>query len=139
MKLSKSKSFVFQEGRCPETGKTCEFKISTEKINWLHKYGPDDKFYNLQNLPFAISNPVAIFKGLERFGHEMSYCFVAKPARRFVGDGLSKPLEEGFVFLVFVSSNFEIFDWRFEKACETGEFPENHDTRFTDKIWANNP
>ena len=139
MKLSKSKVFVVQDGRCPESGQKCEFKISTEKINWLHKYGPDDKFYNLQNVPFAVNHPHAIFKGLEREGHETSYCFVAKPARRFINDTLSEPLRAGLVFVVFVSSNLEIFNWRFEKACGDGKFPENHAARFTKLIWEKNP
>jgi hypothetical protein len=139
VKLSKSKVFAVQEGKCPENGQKCEFKISTEKINALHKYGPDDKFYNLRNLPFAIAEPDAIFKGLQREGHETSYCYVSRPSRRFVTEETSVPVEDGFVFVVFVTSNLEIFDWRFEKACPDGRLPENHDTRFTKLIWENKP
>src|SRR6266446_1403048 len=105
----------------------------------LLTYGPDDKFYNLQNVPFAVNHPHAIFKGLEREGHETSYCYVAKPVRRFINDTLSEPLRAGLVFVVFVSSNLEIFNWRFEKACGDGKFPENHHARFTKLIWENNP
>lgn len=35
-------------------------------------------FYNWKNLPYALTHPCAIFKGLERDGHEHSYCYVAK-------------------------------------------------------------
>jgi hypothetical protein len=139
VKLSKSKAFAVQDGRCPESGQKCEFKISTEKINWRHKCGPDDKFYNLQNLPFAVNSPNAIFKGLKREGHETSYCYVARPARRFVSETTSVPLEDGLVFVVFITSNLEIYDWRFEWACDDGKLPENHETRFTTLIWENNP
>src|SRR5213594_5083803 len=93
MKLSKSKAFAIQDGKCPESDQTCDFKISTEKINWLHKHGPDDKFYNIQNLPFAVNHPIAIFKGLKREGHENSYCYVAIPARRFINDTESLPVD----------------------------------------------
>jgi hypothetical protein len=137
MKLSKSKAFVVQEGKCPESGQSCEFKISTEKIIWLHKYGPDDKFYNIQNLPFAVNHPNAIFKGLKRDGHDNSYCYVASPVRRFVGDTASKSLSDEWVFLVFVSQNLEVFDWRFERAGQDHKLPENHETRFTTLIWEN--
>jgi hypothetical protein len=137
MKLSKSKAFAIQDGRCPKSGKNCEFKISTEKINWLHKHGPDDKFYNIRNLPFAVNNPNAIFKGLDREGHENSYCYVASPTRRFVDDTISKPVNDEWVFLVFVSQNLEIFDWRFERSGTDGKLPENYATRFTTLIWEN--
>ncbi len=139
VKLSRSKAFVLQEGRCPENEQTCEFKISTQKINWLHKHGPDDKFYNLRNVPFAISRPTAIFRGLEREGHETSYCYVASPARRFVDDSNNVPVKDGYVFVVFISSNLEIFDWRFERSDGGGKLPENHQTRFTKLIWENKP
>jgi len=139
MKLSKSKVFAVQDGKCPEGGEKCEFKISTDKINWLHKNGPDDKFYNLQNVPFALNNPTAIFKGLKREGHEKSYCYVATPARRFLNDTASKPMKPGMVFLVFVSPNLEVFNWRFEPADSSGKLPENHEVRFTKLIWENKP
>lgn len=135
MNLNKSKAFATQEGKCPESEGKCEFKISTEKIKWLHKYGPDDKFYNLQNVPFAINNPRAIFKGLKRDGHETSFCYAAKPARRFIDDTNSEPLRAGFIFLVFVCPNLEIFNWRFERAESGGTLPENHVARFTKLIW----
>ena len=131
--------FVIQEGKHPESRQECEFKISTEKISWLHKYGPDDKFYNLQNVPNALNHPNAIWKGLEREGHENSYCYVAKVARRFVSDTASKPVGDDWVFVVFVSLNLEVFDWRFEKVGGNGKFPENHDVRFTKLIWESNP
>ena len=137
MKLSTSKAFVVQDGKCPESGQRCEFKISTGKISWLHKYGPDDKFYNIWNLAFAVNNPNAIFKGLKREGHDNSYCYSASPARRFVNDSESIPINDGWIFLVFVSHNLEIFDWRFEHAGPVGRLPENHETRFTKLIWEN--
>ncbi len=137
MKLSKSKAFAVQDGKCTESGEKCEFKISTSKISWLHKHGPDDKFYNIQNLPYAINHPNAIFKGLKRDAHEQSYCYVASPDRRFVNDTNSVRLSPGWVFLVFVSSNLEIFDWRFERADKNGKLPENYETRFTTLIWEN--
>src|SRR5256885_14262500 len=126
MELSRSKAFVIQEGRCPESGEKCEFKISTQKIKWIHKFGTDDKFYNLRNVPFAINEPTAIFKGLKRDEHEGSYCYVANPAQRFINDEISKRVEPGMVFLVFILSTHEIFDWRFERADSSGKLPENY-------------
>jgi hypothetical protein len=139
MKLSKSKAFAVQNGKCPETGQSREFKISTDKISWIHKTGTDDKFYNLQNVPFTISSPHAIFRGLKREGHETSYCYVAKPVRRFTSESESVPVGDGFVFVVFVSSNFEIFNWRFERADGGGKLPENHHSRFAELLWVNKP
>jgi hypothetical protein len=89
----------------------------------LNKHGPTDVFYNLKNVPFAVSHPSAIFKGLEREGHENSYCYVAKPHRRFLNETESAPVGEEWVFVVFVTANLEIVKWRFEKAdaVNTGE------------------
>jgi hypothetical protein len=76
---------------------------------------------------------------LQREGHEISYCYVAKPTKRFVTENTSVPVEDGFVFVAFVSSNLEIFDWRFEKSCPDGSLPDNYETRFTKLIWENKP
>ena len=102
----------------------------------FHKYGPEHVYYNLANLPFAMTTPAVIFRGLDRQGHEHSYCYVAKPMRRFVADGQSVPLEKGFVFAVFVKKTLEIFDWRFERCdSNNAKYPENHKTRFGTVIW----
>lgn len=139
MKLNRSRSFAIERGKHPESGNECDFKISTEKILWRHKYGPTDVFYNLRNVPFALTNPTAIFKGLERIGHENSYCYVAKVMRRFVSDSDSEPVEDDWIFLVFVTANLEIFDWRFERQNTRNGLPENEETRFTKLIWPNRP
>jgi hypothetical protein len=139
VKVSKSKAFVVEMGRCPESGDECEFKISTQRILWIHKNGPSDKFYNLRNVPFAINHPDLIFKGLQRDGHESSFCYVSRPVRRFISDIENVPVEEGWVFLVFFNSRLEIFDWRFEKAGQNSRFPENHVERFRELIWPTKP
>ena len=135
LKLNKSRSFCVQTGRCPDSNAECEFKISTQKILWCHKSAPEHVFYNLRNVPFAISNPHAIFRGLEREGHEKSYCYVAVVDRRFVSDINSVLVDDDLVFLVFATSNLEIFDWRFEKVSPNSRLPENHEKRFKQLIW----
>jgi hypothetical protein len=86
-------------------------------------------------VPFALNKPRAIFKGLEREGHETSYCYVAQVARRFISDNHSIPVDNKWVFLVFVSSSLEVFWWRFEKSVGNSGLPENYETRFTKQIW----
>lgn len=136
MSLNKSKSFAFLTGRCPESDGECKFKISTEKILWSHSgRGPAHLFYNLNNVPFAISNPCAIFKGLEREGHENSYCYAARPARRFISDTESVPVQDGFTFLVFVNSSLEIFDWGFEETHPNSKLPTGYSARYKQIIW----
>lgn len=136
MALNKARTFAMQTGKCPNGVGECSFKISTEKIKARHKYAPDDVFYNLRNVPYAISSPTAIYQGLEREGHEKSYCYCSKPARRFKSDTESVPVGDGFVFLVFVTEALEIFDWRFEKCCSNNpQVPENHDKRYKQLIW----
>jgi hypothetical protein len=134
--LTKSKVFAVVTGKCPESSGECEFKISTSKIRWLNTHGPTDVFYSLKNVPFTMSEPCAIFKGLEREGQENSYCYVAKPNRRFRGEDQSVAVGEEWVFLVFLSSNLEIFNWRFERADAVDNFvPENYKTRFKKLLW----
>jgi len=135
MKLNKTRAVAVETGKCPESDGQCEFKISTQKILWCHKSAPDDIFYNLRNVPFAINSPCAIFKGLERDGHENSYCYVARPARRFIDDEHSVPVGDGWVFLVFMTNALEIFGWRFERADASKNRPENYERRFKQLIW----
>src|SRR5262245_14537605 len=136
MELNKARTYATQTARHPVNGGECEFRISADLIMRKNKYGPDDVFYNLRNVPFAVNHPQAIFKGLDRDGHENSYCYAACPCRRFVSDNNSLPVEDGFVFLVFVTADFDIFDWRFEKTDDIDkQLPRNYKHRFGELIW----
>lgn len=136
MQVSKSRAFVLQKGTGPDGESECQFRISTQKLLWLSTNGPAHAFYNVQNVPFAVAKPCAIFKGLERGGHENSYCYVAKPRRRFISDTVNVVIGEEWVFLVFVTPTFEIFDWRFERAdTRHKEYPEKYEERFKELVW----
>jgi hypothetical protein len=131
MQLNPEKTFVVQDGRHPETGEKCEYRIAIKRVERLHKFGPEDVYYNLRNIPYALSKPCAIFKGLDRGGCEHCYCIAAKVQRRFISDDISKPVDEKFLFLVFVDEDLEIFSWTFEpRDAKNPNYPINHEKRF---------
>lgn len=114
----------------------CEFKISTQRILHFRAHGPDHVYFNLKNLPNALQFPLAVFQGLDREGHEKSVCYVAKPRSRFVDENTSLTVDSSSVFVVFITSTLEVFDWRFEKADERDDkFPVGYAQRFGSLVW----
>lgn len=136
MHLNTSKSLAIQRGARPWVPDEVDFKLATKKILHFNKYRPDDVVYNALNIPYGLTSPCAVFQGLQREEHELSLCYVSRPKQRFIGENISVSLGQGWVFLVFVNSSLEIFDWRFEKADELdSRFPKGYSNRFDKKLW----
>lgn len=137
MDLSKEKQFVLITGIHPESRQPCTFKISTERIRKMSSSHPAHVIGNLRNVETAVSEPLAIWKGLKRDGEESSYCYCARPPRRYVNEDESVKTEDAFVFLVFINSALEVLKWRFEKADETDKNrPDDFSRRFDTLLWS---
>lgn len=103
----------------------------------MHKMGWKTLF-NWKNLPYGLNYPVAVFKGLEREGHDESYCYVSKPHRVWTGEGDDDWFirSEGYVFAIYMFDSLEIFSWKFEKTDDVNfDFPERFESRYAQKVW----
>ncbi len=118
----------------PISGLEREFFLSQSTADHLLRCGPSSKYFAIQSAVMVIENPLMIFKGLERDGKEDALCFVGKPDR--FGDGWKAPASPGWIFLVFVTGDGVIFEWRWEKSVsESDSNPSDCNARFGELIW----
>ncbi len=72
-------------------------------------------------LPSVLQKPTAVFRGLlrekdqERSGRGW-LCYCGRPEYAYDRDGGRVPPREGFVFLAFMTDDFVVYNWRWEKA-----------------------
>ncbi len=101
------------------------------KMGWM-------SFFNWKNLPYALNNPTAIFKGLARDGHEHSFCYVSKPVRYWTGEGPDdwRRNDPTLVFTVYMMGTLEIYSWKFEKADIDNNYPVNYKERYGELLWS---
>jgi hypothetical protein len=123
------KGYETAKGLAPDGGE-CEFNLLKQQIDHFRREGPEHKFWELFSLVETLKEPVVIAEGLKREGFESALCYVGKPKR--YGDGWESPTPPKMVFLVCMTQDFKIFEWRWEKEDqERLDCPENAATRFT--------
>lgn len=96
----------------PNSQKTREAFIAKIQIEHLLKWGPATRYYEILSVAEVLEQPTSVHKGLNREGKENALCYVGKPHR--FGDGWNSPGFPGMVFLVFVTDDDVIFEWRWE-------------------------
>jgi hypothetical protein len=90
------------------------FIIAKQKIDDLQKWGPQTKFYELEQVKETLGSPDAIFSGLKREDFRDSHCFSKVPATRKLKSRIEVPFPPDLVFLVFVNRDHRgcvILDW----------------------------
>lgn len=96
-------------------------------------------------VPDAISEPEHIFSGLRSEEDEMwgptegegacRYCYVSRPAVRYVADGRAREPEPDEVFLVFVSDELAVYHWAWYKADSVKrDLTVNYANRFEEQL-----
>jgi len=122
------------EGLAPDGSGNREFLVSQQQIKHFQQYGPEVKFWELSSVSETLKEPLVIAEGLEREGFERALCYMGKPRRH--GDGWSGPPRPNMVFLVCMTHDFKIFEWRWEKEDPNNiNCPENAAKRFTEIKW----
>ena len=82
----------------------------------------------------VLKSPLVIFQGLKREGKETAFCYVGKPQRH--GEDWSGPGPNGMVFMVCVTVDGVVFEWRWEKENKVdGNRPKDIKQRFENEIW----
>lgn len=113
-----------------------EFWINKDVIQHHYKRGPLHKFYELHLVKEVMAAPAVIFRGLEREGQEEAYCYAGLASCGYTnrGDRLPPPL--GMTFAVYVTKDFLIFRWGWERSHEqTLTYPENYPNRYRSQLW----
>jgi len=103
------------EGFWPGERSPIEFYVAQQKVDYLQRCGQSSVYYGLHSAIEVLKAPGAIFEGLQREGQGRSYCFSGVP-RRYSED-TEMPPPPGMVFVVYMTSNRVIFEWRWERQA----------------------
>ena len=87
-------------------------------------------------VPESFLTPKAVFRGVRAEGEPNWLCYVARPSQAYdYRDGTCRKAWHGEVFLIYVDDFRIIRDAFWVKADQNDpDLPENHDTRFNDRL-----
>ena len=116
------------------TGGEAEYFVSIAYVDHLRQYGPDARLWELGSVEQTIREPAMVFQGLRRDGKRDALCFVGKPKR--FGQDWTAPGPPGMVFLIFLTADRVIYEWRWEKEDSSDPgYPGDYKRRFEKRIW----
>lgn len=121
-------------GQNPDGKGKVECRFAIQHIEQIKAHAPESKFFEIQSAVEVLERPTLIYKGLERSGFEEGLCYIGVP-RRF-REGVEMPPPPKMIFLVCLTKDFKVFEWRWERedAIKTG-FPCDEKRRFTELKW----
>ena len=115
----------------------CIFKIRLSLVEFNKVHGPEHRFYQLDLACKLTKKPTHIFRDLKRAGENLSLCYSGIPRCNYDNAGIPGPFPKGMVFVVFVTKDRFIVDWRVEEADkEDPTKPVNHRRRFGNLIYS---
>jgi hypothetical protein len=104
-------------------------------VEHVQRYGPEHKFHELKLVKEVLELPTVIFEGL-RDEQEDGLCYAGIPSGSYTNQGRKKPVPRGKTFLAFVTSNGQVFQWRWEDEDPDWEgYPIAWRARFTRQKW----
>jgi hypothetical protein len=126
----------------PQTGHMMEVKFSPEKLRACAERSQGQIQEAAYSVPMILQHPKAVFRGLKRDADEPKkpaeegwLCYSGIPDLAYNEDGTPRPVWPDEVFLVFVSSGKEVYNWYWDKCDpDNPNFPEDHVTRFQERI-----
>jgi hypothetical protein len=122
------------QGLAPSGEGESEFRISQAHLAHFEENGPAYKYYEAFSIDETIKSPLIIAEGLRREGYEEGLCYIGKPKKH--GKDWSGPGPPKMVFLVCMSKDFKIFEWRWEKEdMARPNYPDKLTERFTKIKW----
>ncbi len=114
---------------------TQEFRIPHALVEHIERYGPEHKFHELKLVKEVLELPTVIFEGL-REEQEDGLCYAGIPSGSYTNQGTKMPPLEGKTFLVFLSNDRKVFQWRWEEADpERSGYPVQWRVRFGSQKW----
>lgn len=115
----------------PNDGKPWEVMVSHAKMDLIASRGPMHAKELAWSVREVLSSPHAVFQGVREEGEETWLCYVGRPRHAFNKAGQAVPPYRGEVFLVFVTDERVVYNWRWEK-CDPSDpkLPEGYAGRF---------
>jgi hypothetical protein len=112
-----------------------EFRIPNSLVEHVQRYFPAHKFHELKLVKEVLELPTVVFEGL-REEQEEGLCFAGIPSGSYTNQGSKKPPLKGKTFLVFLTEDGKVFQWRWEEADPDRKgYPENWQKRFGKQKW----
>ena len=113
---------------------TKQFYFGDEQVAHLRRNGPERKWWEMKSAVDVLKAPNAIFEGLLRENHDNSLCYVGMPKE--YGPFMEQEPATGIVFLVFVTCDGLVFEWRWEaEDPDCRGMPLNAKSRFKTLKW----
>ncbi|MFO0969765.1 MAG: hypothetical protein U0793_29770 [Gemmataceae bacterium] len=117
------------QGMSPTGHGRQEFRIPNSLV------GPEDKFHELKLVKEILELPTVVFEGL-REEQEAGLCYAGIPSGSYTNQGRKKRPLDGKTFLVFLTEEGKVFQWRWEEAdAEREGYPEKWQERFGSQKW----
>lgn len=121
----------------PLDGQFFTVTVTRARVAAIKRLGIGAERELLENVPLTLLKPLAVFRGLvERPNAENSLCYVARPEWRYELDtGKKIAAPDNRVYLAFVTSQFELYNARWE-ACDPNDHdkPEGFAERFSKQL-----
>lgn len=123
------------QGASPSGHGRQEFRIPNSLVEHVQRYGPPYKFHELKLVKEVLELPTVVFEGL-REEQEEGLCYAGVASCRYTNEGMRKPPPKGKTFLVFLTEDGKVFQWRWEEADpEMDGYPVNWRERFGSQKW----
>lgn len=117
-----------------------ELKLHRGHPSGLATKGVEARFARILLIPEVVQHPIMVLKGWNREGFDDALIYVGKPSTDYRGIQIETPPPKSMLFLVFVTPDYIISDWRWEKADPDDPFlPENMQNRCERVLWPTNP
>ena len=124
----------------PVDGKQCSVLMLHSRLQLVAKLGMGHVKEAGYIVPTILQSPAAVFEGLRREEDDDKWgegwrCYCGIPKCAYREDGSERTPYPGQVFLVFVTSGGEVYNWRWERGDQVdARLPEKHDERFTRRL-----
>jgi hypothetical protein len=133
--LAGSPKYWTLQGMSPSGRGRQEFRIPHSLVEHVQRYGPPHKFYELKLVKEVLELPTVVFEGL-RDEAEEGMCYAGIPSGSYTNQGRKKPPLAGKTFLVFLTQEGKVFQWRWEEADpDQAGYPEKWQERFGSQKW----
>jgi hypothetical protein len=121
----------------PADGKVWNLLLRHGKMDWVAlNRGKGAALELAYTVPWALTHPTAIFRGIREDGEIDGLCYVSNPSRMYhYRSGDERPALPGTVFLIYVDDVGIVYLWRWEKSDLRDEsLPANSAARFEERL-----